>query len=319
MPGSVLEPHGPKTAEIAALWWTLLVIASVVLAVVLAFLVLGLLAQRRAPPLDAQGLVRPSRLASMGSNALVVVFGVAVPTVVLLGTLVLDVRTLAAIAQPPAQPSVILTVTGHQFWWEFQYPSAGVVTAGELHIPVGEPVELHITSSDVIHSFWVPQLLGKLDANPYQSNTTWMQASSPGVYRGECAEFCGVQHAHMGFVVVADARPDFDAWLQHQQDPAAVPIDSDMAAGAQAFARAGCIQCHAIRYGSGGVGGSIGPDLTHVGSRRTIAGNTLDNTLGTMEGWIGNPQAIKPGNNMPALPLDSATLRALAVYLVSLK
>ncbi|HET6320059.1 MAG TPA: c-type cytochrome [Chloroflexota bacterium] len=210
----------------------------------------------------------------------------------------------------------------------------------------------------------MPQLLGKLDANPYQVNTTWLQADTAGVYRGECAEFCGLQHAHMGFLVVADERADFDAWLEHQRQPAEIaPSDTptaesaatsapannnmpgndvaatnvaangvaangvagidvaanDVAAGAQAFARAGCIQCHAIRYGDGPVGGRLGPDLTHVGSRRTLAGNTLNNTLGAMEGWIGNPQAIKPGNNMPALPLDAATLRALAEYLEALK
>jgi len=251
----------------------------------------------------------------------VVVFGIALPGVVLLGLLWTDVRTLAHIANPPRQPSVTVDVIGHQFWWEFRYRSdTGIATSpNELHIPTGQSVMLRITANDVIHSLWVPQLMGKLDAVPFQTNTTWIQADTPGTYRGECAEFCGAQHAHMGFLVVADPPDQFASWFAGQRAPAASPADEVSAAGAQAFARAGCIECHAIRYGDTGVGSQIGPDLTHVGGRRSLAANTLDNNLGSLEGWIGNPQAIKPGNMMPVLPLDADTLRALATYLESLK
>jgi cytochrome c oxidase subunit II len=319
MPGSILETHGPKATEISGLWWFMLALACVVIAVVFALLGAALVRQRRPPALDERGLVHLTPFARFGSNALVVVFGLTLPGIVLLGLLWTDIGTLAHIAQPPREPSLTVDVIGHQFWWEFQYRSENVTSPNELHIPTGQSVLLRITGNDVIHSFWVPQLMGKLDAIPFQTNTTWIQADQPGTYRGECAEFCGAQHAHMGFLVVADSPAQFAAWLDAQRAPAAAPADEASANGAQAFARAGCIECHAIRYGQAGVGGQIGPDLTHVGSRRSLAANTLDNNLGSLEGWIGNPQAIKPGNQMPVLPLDGDTLRALATYLESLK
>jgi len=230
-----------------------------------------------------------------------------------------DLGTLRAIAEPPTTPGLTIDIVGHQFWWEVHYADTGLTTANEIHVPTGQPVLLRFTSADVIHSLWVPQLMGKMDLNPGTTTTTWLQADQPGTFLGECVELCGLQHAHMRFQVLADAPADFQTWLQAQQQPATQPTDPAAASGAQTFARVGCISCHMIRYGAeSGVGGTIGPDLTHVGSRRTLAAGTLDNTLGAMQGWIGNPQAVKPGNNMPVLPLDAETLRTLAVYLESL-
>jgi cytochrome c oxidase subunit 2 len=315
----ILDPHGPKADEIASLWWIMLGLGTLVFALVVLLLGSALLAQRRPPALDERQLVRPGPLASVGSNALVVVAGLAVPALILMGLLVVDLRTLAAIAQPPSPPRVHINVTGHQFWWEVRYADADVVSANEVHVPTGEPVQLALTAADVIHTFWVPQLLGKLDMLPYQTNTTWLQADQPGVYRGECAEFCGAQHAHMDFLVVAEPPDQAAQWLEAQRQPAHPANDATTALGLQTFSRVGCISCHAIRFGTTAIGGRIGPDLTHVGSRRTLAAGTLANTPTNMSAWIADPQAIKPGNAMPAIALDAESLRALATYLESLQ
>src|SRR5205823_825647 len=154
----------------------------------------------------------------------------------------------------------------HQFWWEIHYPDQQLTSANELHVPVGQPVRLTLRAADVIHSFWVPQLMGKLDLIPGQPNVTWLQADEPGVYRGECAEYCGLQHAHMGFLVIADPPDQFAAWVAAQRRPATQSADPAVLQGAQVFAREGCITCHAIRYGAGATGGQVGPDLTHLAS-----------------------------------------------------
>jgi cytochrome c oxidase subunit 2 len=193
-----------------------------------------------------------------------------------------------------------------------------VVAANEIHVPAGRPVQVNVTSEDVIHSFWVPQLMGKLDMIPGKTNTTWLQADQPGAYRGECAEYCGVQHAHMAFLVVAEPPEQFAAWLEGQRQPAAEPTEPLAREGAQAFAREGCISCHEIRYGASPVGGKAGPDLTHLASRRTIGAGLLANNPGNLAGWIANPQALKPGNKMPRLNLDAESLQALVAYLESL-
>jgi cytochrome c oxidase subunit 2 len=315
----MLDTHGPKADEIASLWWLNLALALGVLVLVMLLLGLALLRQRRPPGLDARDLARVGLGARFGGTMLVVVFGFAVPVVVLGGVLFLDVRSLARIAGPPAPPQISVDVIGHQFWWEFTYTRSGVTSPNELHIPTGQPVLLKISGGDVIHSLWIPQLMGKLDAIPAQTNTTWLQADQPGTYRGECAEFCGAQHAHMGFLVLAEPADQFESWLAQQQQPAIAVSDQLSAQGVQAFSRAGCIACHTIRYGATAIGGHIGPDLTHVGSRHSLAANSLPNTPDAMAGWIADPQGIKPGSLMPGLPLDAATLGALAAYLESLR
>jgi cytochrome c oxidase subunit 2 len=316
---SLLDTHGPKAAETANLWWLMFWISAAVFVLVVALLAIAALRQIRPPATDARGLVHLSRLDGLTANGLVIAIGLVLPAAVMVLLLIADLRSLAVLASPATPARMTVQIKGHQFWWEVRYAEAQVTTANEIHVPVGEPVQLQITAEDVIHSVWIPQLLGKLDAIPLQTNTTWLQADQPGDYLGECAEFCGLQHAHMRFQVVAESADQFGAWLQQQQQPAAQPTDSAGASGAQAFSRAGCISCHTIRYGDQGIGGTVGPDLTHVGGRRSLAAGTLENSLAAMEGWISNPQAIKPGNTMPAVPLDADSLRALAAYLVSLK
>ena len=317
--GSILDTHGPRAAAIADLWWRLFWIGLGVFGLVMLLLAAALLAQLRRRPADQPHVVRVGQRAELASNGLVVIFGILLPLGVLFTVLIFELRTLTAIAGLPSQPSLTVQVVGHQFWWEVHYPDGGIVTANEIHVPTGGTVLLKLTSEDVIHSLWIPQLMGRMDLNPGQTTTTWFQADESGQYLGECVELCGIQHAHMRFQVLAEPGDQFTDWLQAQQQPAAPPSDPDSARGAQAFAREGCIGCHTIRYGTQSVGGRIGPDLTHVGSRRTIAAGTLDNTLGNMTGWISNPQAIKPGNDMPVLPLDADSLRSLATYLESLK
>jgi cytochrome c oxidase subunit 2 len=295
----------------------MLALATGVVAVVL-LLLLALFRPRHGPPPPRDEPVAGNALGEAGEVGLVVVAGIAIPAVILTGLLVFAVRTLSALAAPPAA-AMTVEVIGHLWWWEVRYPDHGITTANEIHIPVGQPVQLQLASRDVIHSFWVPQLMGKLDLVPGRTNITWVEAAQPGRYRGQCAEFCGLQHARMAFLVIAEPPDQFAAWLEEQRRPATEPADPTLLMGARAFAREGCITCHVIRYGSGAVGTAVGPDLTHVGSRRTLAAGTLPNTQDTLARWIDNPQAVKPGSYMPNASMDPQSLRALAAYLGSLK
>jgi cytochrome c oxidase subunit 2 len=315
---SALAPGGVRAAQIAALWWLLLGLAAAACLGIL-LLVLAVASQSQPfPPTLPPRRAPAGRLGQAARLAGVVGGGILLPLGVLAGVQAVAVQTLAAqTALPPAPLTV--QVRGHQYWWEVRYPQAGVTSANELHVPVATPVRLELSSADVLHSFWVPELVGKTDLVPGQVNVTWLRVEQAGRYRGQCAEYCGLQHAHMALLVVAEPPQGFAAWLQQQRLPASPPSDPLLQQGAQAFARFGCLGCHAIRYGDSPVGGSSGPDLTHVGSRQTLAAGLLPNSYGNMAGWIGNPQALKPGNDMPVLNLDPDSLRAVAAYLESLK
>ncbi len=315
---SALAPGGVRAAQIAALWWLLLGLAAAACLGIL-LLVLAVASQSQPfPPTLPPRRAPAGRLGQAARLAGVVGGGILLPLGVLAGVQAVAVQTLAAqTALPPAPLTV--QVRGHQYWWEVRYPQAGVTSANELHVPVATPVRLELSSADVLHSFWVPELVGKTDLVPGQVNVTWLRVEQAGRYRGQCAEYCGLQHAHMALLVVAEPPQGFAAWLQQQRLPASPPSDPVLQQGAQAFARFGCLGCHAIRYGDSPVGGSSGPDLTHVGSRQTLAAGLLPNSYGNMAGWIGNPQALKPGNDMPVLNLDPDSLRAVAAYLESLK
>jgi cytochrome c oxidase subunit II len=317
---SALEPRGPRAAEIASLWWLMLALASIVYVVVVAILAHGLFRRRRAerPGQDAARLPmgRGERTGRLGL-AYLTSAGIVLPAVVVLVVMVRTIQAMGAIAEPPAPARVAIDITGFQYWWMVRYPDQDATTANEIHIPVGEPVQLNLSSVDVIHSFWVPQLMGKLDVIPGRTNTTWIQASEPGAYYGECAEYCGLQHARMAFLVIADPPQQFAAWLTNEQQPAAEPTDPAALAGLQAIMRPSCIGCHTIRGTP--AAGRLGPDLTHIGSRRAIAAGTLPNNRGTLAGWIADPQHIKPGNLMPDLGVDLETANAIAAYLESLK
>jgi cytochrome c oxidase subunit 2 len=219
-----------------------------------------------------------------------------------------------------ARPLVV-KVIGHEWWWEIRYPDADptriVSTANELHLPVGLPVTLELSSNDVIHSFWVPRLSGKKDLIPGYQTTTQLVVDAPGVYRGQCAEFCGAQHAHMALLVIAEPLADFDAWRAAQLEPAQVPDEPAARRGQDVFMGAGCPLCHSIRGTL--AGGHRAPDLTHLASQRTLAAGTLAQRKGQLAGWILDPQAVKPGALMPPTSLSGPDLQALLAYLESLR
>jgi cytochrome c oxidase subunit 2 len=241
--------------------------------------------------------------------------GVIVPTAVLI---VLGVVTVAATAdlRRAEEGALRIEVEGYKWWWEARYPDSGLVTANEIHVPVGRPVELELTSADVIHSFWVPQLAGKVDMVPGQRNVLRFRADEPGEYRGQCAEYCGLQHGRMSFLVIADPAAEFDRWVEaHQRPPE--PAGELAARGEEVFVRSSCAGCHAVRGTS--AQGQLGPDLSDFGSRRTIGALTVENNRGNLAGWIVDAQSIKPGNLMPPVSVDPAELEALIAYLESLR
>lgn len=246
--------------------------------------------------------------------------GVAFTVVGLLIFMVWTVRDMAAIASAPGEPQLTIEVRAHQWWWEFRYldkdPARIFTTANELHLPAGQPVRFRLIGTDVIHSFWIPQLGGKTDAIPGQTNIAWLEAKAPGEYRGQCAEYCGAQHAHMALVAYADAPKDFAAWWAAQLQPAAAPANDEARNGATDFI-ARCGACHTLRGTP--AGGKLGPDLTHLMSRRTLAAGTLPNTIAYLSGWISNPQTVKPDAQMPNLDLSGPELASIRSYLLAQK
>jgi cytochrome c oxidase subunit 2 len=309
---SIFGTNGVVAGRIAALGWTFTIVACVVLAIILVLVIIPLFT-RRARPRELPG----GEITTAGNPLRwIVVGGAIVPAAVLVSLFVVALVVQAQLAPPARAPAAIIEITAHRWWWEVRYSGGAanpVVTANEIHIPVGEPVRLDLVSTNVIHSFWVPKLAGKTDVIPGQRNTMWMEADSAGAYLGECAEYCGLQHAHMNMIVVAESRADYDRWLDEQSRNAA-PVTS---AGASTFLTVGCSGCHAVR-GTNATGTS-GPDLTHLASRRQIAGGALANTEGNLGGWIANAQAIKPGSEMPTMPLTGRQIGSLLAYLESLK
>ncbi len=240
------------------------------------------------------------------------------PFLVLTVAAVPAIFTLFELDRPPAG-ALEVKVIGHQWWWEFQYPEQGIVTANELHIPVGRAVNFTLTSADVIHSFWVPKLGGKQDAIPTRETPLWLQADKTGEYYGQCAEFCGTSHANMRLRVIAEAPEEFDRWVGRMQAPAkpAAELAGLAAEGAKAFAQGACIACHTVK----GVAefGKVGPDLTHVASRGTIASGLLINNSADMTRWLQDPPGVKPGSKMPNLQLSEVDITRLVAYLQSLE
>jgi cytochrome c oxidase subunit II len=306
---SAVHPFGPQAARIAAVWWLMFWVSAAVFVLVVAFL-LG--AVFRSPSSRERSAARAGGEKRMGA----VVAGAAIATaVVLVAFLVVDVsagRALATTAAPPLS----IQVVGHQWWWEVHYPDAApsqaITTANEIHIPVGRPVEFELASRDVIHSFWAPSLHGKKDLIPGHGSRLLVQADQPGMLHGQCAEFCGLQHANMAFLVVAQPPARFRAWLRAESRPARAG-----GAGRRVFESVGCGDCHTIRGTA--AKGSVGPDLTHLASRMTLAANTIPNDAGSLAGWILDPQHVKPGNRMPGLDLTGGELGPLLDYLRGLR
>lgn len=365
-----LRTFGPAADPVTALNWGLIAI-SVAVCIIISFLVLLATLRKRAPlEPDAQGRlpVGPAR----GGMAWLYI-GIAISSVVLFASAVWTVLVLSAVSAPPAGAGLSLEVTGHQWWWEVKYqsavPSEVFTTANEIHIPVGVPVHVRLVGGDVIHSFWIPQLAGKTDMIPGQTNYAWLQADKPGSYRGQCGEYCGMQHAHMAMHVIAEEPGKFAEWRRAQLADAAVPVATagatarpekdaavanvitaataataatasaaltpttpatpafltpadDAAAGggalygSQVF-MSHCSVCHAVRGTE--AHGRLGPDLTHVMSRRMIASGTLVNNRGNLSGWVANAQALKPGSRMPRMDLSPTELHAVVDYLQILR
>src|SRR6202162_3217818 len=228
--------------------------------------------------------------------------------------------TLSAMnrADPPPAPSPDLVVTGHQFWWQVDYPRSGVITANEIHIPTGKPLSVRLESKDVLHEFWVPKLTRKMSNVPGQPNHIWLQADKPGTYIGQCSEFCGIQHAWMRILVVAEEPSKFEEWQRAQLQPAQAPTNDAAAKGRALFPTLTCINCHAIR-GVAGADLRVAPDLTHVGSRRQLASGVIDNSSQNMRLWLKSPQHIKPGALMPDFSFTDEQLDQLSEYLSTLR
>jgi cytochrome c oxidase subunit II len=315
---SALDPAGPQAGHIARLWWIALGISVVVYALTMAALAVAVMHRGRRPALPN---VEPAPDDERRGRRWVAV-AVGATIVILFAFLLTDLvttRALGAIERP--REMLTVRVTGMQWWWRVQYrdtvSARSVTTANEIHIPVGRPVLVELESGDVIHSLWVPNLHGKRDLVPGQRNRLYLQADRPGVYRGECAEFCGHQHAKMALVVVAEPEDRFRAWYAAQHAEARAPADSLQTAGQQVFMSKACAVCHQIRGTP--AGGHVAPDLTHLASRRTLGAGTLPNTRGHLAGWIIDPQSLKPGTRMPSNEMRPDELRALLAYLESLR
>ena len=316
-----LHAFGPQAAHFVDLWRVFLGACTFVFAAILVALFVAL---RRAPradeatPADLSTVNRAEPLPRRHVTRAVVASGLT-----LLALIVASVFTDRAMARLSLAHAVNVEVTGHQWWWGVRYldgPNTSDVftTANEMHIPVGVPVVIKLRADDVIHSLWVPSLAGKKDLIPGRTATLQLRADTPGIYRGQCAEFCGLEHALMGLLIVAEPQAQYEQWVAAQKQPAPEPQDAQAQRGKQVFQSSSCAMCHAI-VGADFAGAQHGPDLTHVASRQTLASGTLKNTREEMAAWIRDPQVHKPGTAMPATPLSQEDLDAVVAYLGGLK
>ncbi|CAN5354073.1 cytochrome c oxidase subunit II [soil metagenome] len=311
------RPEGTSARELNVLFWVLVVAGAAVFVGVMITLVLAAFASRddehRAGEPDEEA--RRQRH-ERRSSRLVLGGGVVLPVIVLV-PLTIMMLVVGDRLSPRLGDAYEIEVIGHQFWWEVVYPDAGVVTANEIHIPTDTRVRVNLATTDVIHSFWVPQLAGKIDMIPGETTEVLIDAERPGTFIGQCAEFCGVQHARMRFLVIAQPPDEFEQWLVEQAADAAEPESDEARRGADVFVEVGCAACHAVRGTE--ATGVVGPDLTHLASRQTLGALTLANRRGQLAGWITDPQATKPGNSMPPTPLSSEQLLDLLAYLEGLQ
>lgn len=329
---NILAPSGPAANRLANLGGSALITFSVV-ALIMFSLILWVAIRKRGT------LEEHAPADEGGGERWIFIGGFAIPALILAVIFISALRTMAAFPLHDHQPEpgeihpADIIVTAQQWWWNAEYvgeaicrpigekdPSLPyrVTTANEIHIPVGFPVEIALHSKDVIHSFWVPQLHGKVDVVPGQENRIRLVASRPGRYRGECAEFCGEQHAHMALWVVADPPDQFNAWMAHQRQPAPAPVTETQRHGQELFESRACVLCHTIR--GTGAAGTIGPDLTHLASRETIAAGSFPNNHAYLSAWVTNAQSLKPGAGMPDLTVfKGEELHELVEYLRYLK
>ena len=310
MPSSnALDPQSPLARAIYDLTIVSYIIFALIFVIVTGGIVYGILRFRgRAGELD------PKQIAG---NKKVELTWTIIPFLIVLLLFVLTIQAMNQ-GDPPPAPSADLVVTGHQFWWQADYPASGVTTANEIHIPSGKPLSVRLESADVLHEFWVPKLTRKESNVPGQHNHIWLQADKPGTYIGQCSEFCGTQHAWMRIVVVAEDPAQFEQWQQTQLKPAQAPTGGATAAGLELFRTSTCINCHAIN-GVPGANSRVAPDLTHVASRRQLGAGILENTPANMRSWLKSPQHVKPGALMPDFSFTDEQLDQLAGYLSTLQ
>jgi cytochrome c oxidase subunit 2 len=309
----VLDVAGVQNAHIHTMWNALMGICTVMYVLVLGFLIWALLRARRAgrPPFAGDSAGMSVALRSWIGLVIVGLFGITITSY----------AVDRALFRASQQKGLSLQVTSEQWWWDVNYqnddPSQSFQTANEIHLPVNVPVEISLRSADVIHSFWVPNLHGKQDLIPGRDTNIHLQPTRIGVFRGQCAEFCGAQHANMALYVVVQSQEDFDNWRAAQLQAANNPTDSGSSRGRDAFMSSACPLCHTIRGTD--AAGTSGPDLTHLASRLSLAAGALDLSRGHLAAWIADPQGIKPGNHMPAVGLDPDDLQSITTYLYGLK
>ena len=317
-PQDFLNPQGPSAREADKLWNLTFGIAVLVFVLVEGLIVFALVKFRHRPGREA---------AQFHGNVKLEVALTLIPAVILIGIAIPTVKEIFDVSRRPGGDALKVTVEAHQFWWEYHYPSLGITTANELHIPVDRPIDITLKGIDVVHSFWIPRLAGKQDVVPGHTTHMHLQAEEAGRYMGQCTEFCGLSHANMRILAFAHETADFDAWVEAEQQEAEEPTDDLAAEGAQLFVEGtgdgtfpnggACGSCHAIAGTT--AQGIVGPDLTHFASRETFAGATYDNTRANLSSWLADPPAMKPGVDMPDLGLTSEQIDALLAYLETLE
>jgi cytochrome c oxidase subunit 2 len=308
-PQSALDPAGESAERIAGLWWGMAIAGVLIWAVVVALMLYA--ARERSEP-----------VALHAGQRLVFVGGAIIPTVILTGLLAIQLPMLPGILAPGPPDGLRIEIVGEQWWWRVRYRVPGrepLETANEVRLPVGRRVDLVLSSPDVIHSFWVPPLAGKMDLTPGRTTRLPVRATRAGVFRGACAEYCGASHALMRIVVIAMEPDAFEAWLEAERGPAGEPAGPEAARGAELVQSRGCFACHTIRGTA--ARGTVGPDLTHVGGRHSLAAGVLPNELSAFVGWIAGADRIKPGARMPSFggALPAADIAAIAAYLDGLR
>jgi cytochrome c oxidase subunit 2 len=308
---NALDPKSHPEHAIAHLWWWVMIGSWIGFGIVCLLLFLGWTRRNR------EGL--PFGGGERAGNALVVLLGIGLPIVLLSGLFFWsDIVVVRSTAAPTIGSTRLrIHVIGHQWWWEARYSGTKAITANEIHIPVRTRVDIVATTDDVIHSFWIPQLNRKIDLIPGRRNHVLLEADEPGTYEGECAEFCGLQHAHMVATVIADPGPVFRRWLDNMAKPARAPSKPSEERGRGVFLDEGCAECHRIRGTA--ANGDVGPDLTHLATRQELAAGTLANDYVHLAGWVADPQRFKPGNRMPEVPMSGDDFNSLIDYLQSLK
>lgn len=312
---SALDAHGSSAIALKQLIIVIVAVCSLVWTLVMLALLRALWRRREHVAAPLQLDVAAEQRSKIAVSAAVVV------TAVIVGGFTVASYVTTRTISMSSSDEIIIKVRGLQWWWGVEYLGTSLEerfeTANEIHIPVGRDIRLQLEGLDVIHSFWVPSLAGKQDLIPGRPNELRIRAERPGTYRGQCAEFCGMQHAHMAFIVVAEDQVAFDQWVAAQRRPGLGSTDQETAAGRDVFLSRQCAACHTIRGTD--ASGKTGPDLTHVGSRRYIAAGLFETTRGSLAAWIADPQTLKPGNNMPMVPLTAEELRSVSAYMASLK